>query len=279
VIVSVAWDGDGHCLAATARGISYWDGARFCELSPPPVHPVHSLHRVGAGSWLLASDGGRLLAYSGDEATELLRCPDAELTITALDGNPNDMLVLLGISPRVGPVLHAAVGRHWLKPVVVDFAAAVSGVTRLGAEAWLVTGRRRDAGGFAAVFRPLEWRLDVVADASGGALVAAASQPELGRAVAVGANELWLIDADRVERRHVDEGAALSACDVDVLGGVWLAGSSTIWFVAADRAPVRAVHRDTEPGAPFISLHADVGRVVAVGVDGAVLEANAPGQS
>jgi eukaryotic-like serine/threonine-protein kinase len=278
LIVAVAWDSDGHCLAPTTRGLSYWDGSRFCELTPAPAHPIHAVRRVGAGRWLLAGEGGSILDYGGDEAREVVRCP-APVTVMALDGQPDDILVLLARDASGGAVLHAAVGRHWLKPLSIEPAAAASGLARLGRETWLVAGRTRQGGGFAAVYRPLEWRLDVVASFDDAALVAAAGQAELGRAVAVGGSHVVRVDGDAVEKLDLGAGVTLSACALDVLGGEWFAGTGLVWFAAGDGTAPRRVYENPRFVAPFVSLHADVGRFTAVSVDAAVLEANSPRQS
>ena len=276
VITGVAWDSDGHFLAATPTGLSYWDGASFTSLTPAPVQPIHCLRRVAAGRWLLASDAGRLLSWSGDDAREVLKLDDPRAWISACDGDLEDLAVMVVERSAGPPELRGYCGRHWLKPLPMDFAASVPGIARLGRERWLVCGRSKEGGAFAAVYRPLDWGLEVVMSSTAPAFVSAASQPALGVAVAVGGSEVVRVVGDVVTSVEVAGGSPLSACDVDLLGGQWFAGAGRVLFAASAGSSPKTVWQDPSWTVPFVSLYADAGRIVAVTVEGAVLEGRNP---
>jgi hypothetical protein len=105
------------------------------------------------------------------------------------------------------------------------------------------------------------------------ALVAAASHPEREIALAAGSQGVVL----RRERAHVSveylpEPTDLAACAVDVLGRSWVAGTGCLWMRgSSDGAWVKA-WAGTEWRAPFVSIFADAGFLLAATAEGAILE-------
>jgi len=275
VVVNVAWSSDGHCLAPTRRGLAYWDGSSWTELQPSPVNPIHMVRPLSAGRWLLSADGGRLVEYASGEAGATLACPDPSLTITAFDGDLADIAAMVAVGRGGEQLLVAYCGRHWLKPLAVDFAASVPALVRMDAERWLAVGRNKSGGAFAAVYRPLEWRLEVVATPAAPALVSAASQSATGLAIAAGGQSIVVVGRGGAREVSVPSGTNWSACGVDLLGGSWVAGAGQIWFAPPESEQWKPAWRDSSWRAPFVSLFADVGRVVAVTADGGVLEGHA----
>ena len=272
VIVDVAWESDGHCLAATAQSLAFWDGGAWTDITPPPLWPIHMVRRLGAGRFLLSSEGGRLLALVADETSEVLACPEPGRAISAFSGDLDDLAVMVGVRADAPPALFAYCGRHWLRPLPVEAAASVPGLARLDRERWLVTGRTRTGSAFAATYHPLEWRLEQVASPNAPALVCCASQPERGIAIAAGGRYVVRVGPNTKSELEIGTGTHWSACAVDVLGGEWVAGAGRIWFSPGEGAPWREVWSDPAWTAPFVSIHADADHVVLVTADGGVLE-------
>lgn len=275
VVVDTAWSADGHCIAPTQSGLSYWDGSAWTELRPAPISPIHMVRPLGPGRWLLSGDAARLFELVADEAREILAAPDPTLTITQLDGDLADLAAMVAVAPSRPPLLIAICGQHWLKPLAVEFAASVPALVRLDAERWLAAGRAAQGGAFAATYRPLDWRLEIIAQPPAPALVAASSQPEASLAIAVGGTSVVIVDRDGTRETTVPADTSWSACGVDVLGGCWVAGAGQVWFAPKSDAPWRRAWRDPSWSAPFVSLFADAGRVIAVTADGGVLEGSA----
>lgn len=275
VVVDVAWSSDGHCLAPTQRGLSYWDGSNWMELHPPPLSPIHMVRALDAGRWLLSGSGGQLHVFDGNEALPTLTCPDPALTLTAFAGDLQDLAAMVAVAPNGSQLLLSYCGGHWLKPLPVEFAASVPGFVRLDAERWLVTGRNRSGGAFAGIYRPLEWRLEVVAQPDVPALVAAANQPQAAIGIAAGGSAVVEVGRGGVRELQVSSKTSWSACGVDVLGGRWVAGAGRVWFAPSSGGGWREVWCDPGWQSPFVSLYADVGRVLAVTADGGVLEGHA----
>ena len=59
---SAAWDGAGCCLAATTRGLEFWDGTRWVAAPSGDLDAerLRLVHYEGAGEWLLAGSTGQL---------------------------------------------------------------------------------------------------------------------------------------------------------------------------------------------------------------------------
>lgn len=269
VITCMAWESDGHCLAATPDGLRFWDGTSWAELARAPVHPIHMLRRIGAGRFLISGEAGRLYEYVHGDAVEILRTRDARMVVTELDGALDDLAVM--VAQGSPPKLLTLCGKHWLKPVAVEEAASISGLARLDRERWLVVGRKTAGGAYAGIFHPLEWKLETIAAPPGPALVSAAALPELGVALAVGGDDVLRVSGIGTTIGEVAGAPSLSSAAVDVLGGNWAAGPGTIWFAPDERTSFGPVWDDSHWEAPFVGLFADVDHVVAISVDGGVL--------
>jgi serine/threonine protein kinase len=270
VLTSLAWESDGHCLAATQTGLRYWDGTSWAELARSPIYPIHMVRRLGAGRFVLSGDGGRLYEYVHGDAVELVRTRDARSVVTELEGTLDDLAVM--VAHGSPPSLLTLCGRHWLKPLVVEEAASIAGLARLDRERWLVVGRKRDGGALALVFHPLDWRLEPLAAPPGPALVNVAAQPELGIALAVGGDDVLRISPAQAQVGEISGAPSLSTAAIDVLAGAWAGGPGRIWFAPDERSAFFPVWEDPTWDAPFVGLFADVDHVVAITVDGGVLE-------
>jgi serine/threonine protein kinase len=270
-LVSVAWSGDGHCFAATTRGLRYWDGSRWTELRPAPVSPIQLVVHVGAGRWLFGSDGGKVYAFDAEDVAEALALPDPTSVPIALDGWQSGIVVVAALTLGGLPRLFVRALDRWLAPVELEGAASVNSLAQIDERRFLVVGRKRH-GALAAIYDLGAAGLSELDAGDAYALVAAAGRPEHGVALAVGGSHVLRAHPSDTSLVRVPTSTSWSACDVDVLGGEWVAGPGHIAFAAHPNAQLDLVWQDSAWTAPFVGLLGDAGRVLAVTADGAVLE-------
>jgi serine/threonine protein kinase len=276
VIVGVGWEGDGHCLAATTQGLQYWNGVGW-QAAPgselPVPNGIRFVQRTQPGQWLIGSDGATLAVYSRNGVTKIVRGPDESASFLAVSGHIDDLAVVLAEKPRSPPLLYGIAGGYWLRPLSIPAAAAVSSVTRIDSTRWLVVGRSERGGGFAAIYAPLMWELEPVPIPQVRPLVACASHVERGVALAVGGQGTILrFERGGVSGTMLDGAPFLASVALDVLDREWAGGSGRLWVSAGGGSPWNKVYEDPAWKAPFISILADVGLLVAMTVDGGVLE-------
>lgn len=120
-------------------------------------------------------------------------------------------------------------------------------------------------------FRPLGHRARVVANTPAQTLSACASDSEAG-ATLVGGERGYVasVTASGVQELLLPTDAQVSAVAVDPLGRPWVAAPGALWsrddtWEKAWSGPSRS--------APTVSILADVGRVVTVAADGAIVPA------
>lgn len=275
VVRSVAWDGDGRCLAATSDGLAFWNGtgwlaAPTAQLEDP--HGVRFVHRMSAGSWLVGGDGATLAVYSADGVSEVVRGPQQSQSFSLASGEFDDLAVLVGVSPGEAPVLYALCARRWLKPLSLDKAASVTGLARIGDARWLVTGRRTDGAGFAALYSPLMWDAVMLPVPRVRALLACAGRADRNLGMAVGAEGVigWM-EGDELAHVTLPGAPDLSAAAIDVGGRYWVGGAGSIWLRPADGGWSLAWHKAGWE-TPIVSLFADVGLVIGLTADGGIVE-------
>jgi len=274
VVLSAAWNASGDCLAATVRGLEFWDGTRWAQAPAAGLAPgaVRCVRQLGPGSFLLGCSGGTLLEYSRDGLRALLRGPDDSVSFTHATTDLDDVAVMVGERPGAPPHLYALVGKRWLRPLPVEHASNVSSICRLDDENWLVAGRGTDQRPFAAVFRPLMWDLERLATPHGRAMLASAGRPERSLAVAVGGDGL-VVTLDRGEARveYLQGAPDLAAVAIDTLGRQWAAGRGSVWARRFE-GTWDCVWHHAEWQPPFVNLFAEIGVIGVMTVDGAVLE-------
>ncbi|HEY4157266.1 MAG TPA: serine/threonine-protein kinase [Polyangiaceae bacterium] len=275
LVLQVAWNAAGHALAATVRGLEYWDGTRWCSLPPeglPPAGSVRLVQRLSPATWVVGGAGAKLLEYSRDGLRELFQGPDPDVTFTALTPGFDDIAVLLGTKPGSPPLLHALLGKRWLRPLPVADAAMIAGLCRLDDERWLVVGRGVDGRPYAAHYRPLDWQLERLPTPQTRALLACASRPERRTATAVGIEGACLeLEDGNVTPLIIPGKPDLSTIAIDTLGRHWAAGPGRVWTRRlSGEWTVVWQHNAWQP--PFVSIMAEIGTVAAMTVDGAVLE-------
>ena len=275
LVLDVAWNAAGHALATTTRGLAYWDGTRWCDLPSeglPPPGSLRVVERLSPATWVVGGANAVLFEYSRDGVRELFRGSDPEVTFSALTPGFDDIAVVLGNKPGSPPLLHAIIGKRWLRPLPVTDASMITGLARVDDERWLVVGRSHDGRPYAAYYRPLDWQLDRLPVPEGRVLLACTSRPERHAAVAVGVGGAWLeLEGGQPNPVVPAERPDLSCVAIDTLGRHWAAGPGRVWSrgSSGDWSCVWE-HAAWQP--PFVSIMAEIGTVIAMTVDGAVLE-------
>src|SRR6185436_19435711 len=89
VVSSVAWDGDGHCLAATDRGLSFWNGMAWRDApleGLPDPGGIRFVRRVAPGRWLVGGDAATFAVYTADGVSEVVRGADPSVRFDLFSG-------------------------------------------------------------------------------------------------------------------------------------------------------------------------------------------------
>jgi eukaryotic-like serine/threonine-protein kinase len=275
VVRRAAWDGDGHCLALTSRGLEFWNGSVWLPCSTLVDVGAASLGVVAPispGSWVLAGTAGRALLYRAGGGVEPLPNAKADAILTAASGDPDDLAVFVAHTPSAAPALLGMAGRRWMRPLSVPGVAAIADLTRISETCWLVCGAQDNGQGFACLYEPLMWAHGPLL-ATPQPLVACAAQAK-DQAVAVGLKG----SAVRVVDGHLLAAPAshpvdLWSVDIDGAGSAWAGAVGSLWRqTAPGQAWEQAFATPHVASAPFTSLFADVGRIVGMTRDGAVVE-------
>jgi hypothetical protein len=274
VIISAAWNAAGHCLAATTRGLSYWDGSTWADAPAaglPQTPGLRFVRRLGASSWLVGSEGGTLAEFSREGTRTLLKARDEGIDLVDADGDLDDLAVAVARGPQ-GVSLHGLVGGHWLKPLPIPGEVAFASVAQIDRHRWLLAGRDSAGGAFAAVHRPLDWDLSPLSVPATRALLAVGSHPDRSQAIAVGTSgTVLVVEPERVEASVVAGEPDLTAAAVDIIGRAWVAGAGRLWLRDSLRGWIVAWD-DPAWRLPIVSVMAELGFVVVMTVDGAVVE-------
>ncbi len=275
IVLSAAWNAAGHCLATTPSGLDYFDGTMWSHVSDQShldAERMHFVKRHKPSSWLVGTSGARLVEIDRHGVSVVLQGPDRHLDFMALDGPIDDLCVILAQTERKAPLLCTLVGRRWLKPFAIDGVAHISALARIDEESWLVAGRKLSGEAWVAIYEPLQLELRPMELPGVRALLACSSRQGEKRAVAVGTDGAW-VDArtDRVECERVPGNPDFSCITMDAAGRCWGASRGQLWARDPD-GTVRCIWHNPQWTAPFVSLHAETGNVMAVTVDGGVLE-------
>lgn len=272
-IWSAAWDGAGCCLAATTRGLEFWDGTRWAPAPTPEVDPqtLRVVHYEGAGEWLIGGHAGLLASYREGQVTRLPP-PSAKATLSLVSGDFRDIAVVGGALPNGTPVLATYVGQHWLAPLELPELAALPGLARIDRERWLIAGRERKGGAFLAWYFPLAWRIErLPADSVRAYLAAdAAFEDQLGVVVGAG-GRIVRVDGGAISRATVPDGVDLSSVTLDDEGRLWAASLGKLW-TQTPSGGFECAWREGRWNVPLISLYADQRRVLGVAADGGMIE-------
>ena len=280
IIQSAAWDVDGHCLAFSTDGPTFWNGQAWVETPEiarnlPPG--MGFARRIAAGGWLVGGAGGQLVVYASDGVREVVRAPSTDVTFTHASGRFEDLLVAVAQRPGEPPSLWAMAAHRWLKPMQLDGVAYVAGLLRLDDSRWVICGRLTQGSGFAAIYSPTQWEVQYLPTPPTRALVAGASAAERGLGLVVGSHGVALRIEGQAAAVSIARGTPdLTAAAMDVLDREWVASLGRLWVRDPARDPAwRSVWADANWQAPFVSIMADAGMLVAMSADGGILEGRA----
>jgi len=280
IIRSAAWDVDGHCFAFTTAGPAFWNGQMWVD-SPEVAKNLPAdmsfARRIEAGGWLVGGAGGQLAVYASDGVREVVRAPSADVTFSHASGRFDDLLAAVGQRPGEPPALWAMAARRWMKPMPLEGVAYIAGLLRLDDSRWVICGRLTQGTGFAAIYSPMHWEISYLLTPRTRAFVAGATNADRGLGLVVGSEGVALrIEGSSAVVSVADGAPDLTAAAMDVLDREWVASLGKLWVRDPARDPAwRSVWSDPRWQAPFVSIMADAGMLVAMSADGGVLEGRA----
>jgi serine/threonine protein kinase len=277
IIQSAAWDTDGHCFAFTPRGPFFWSGEAWLgaksALRDLPRGMTFT-RRYEAGGWLVGGSGGTLAVCTTAGVRDLVLYPDNSVEFLDANGRFDDLITAVGRRPGQPPMLLSMSSRRWMKPLVLEGVQNVSALLRLDDARWVVGGRLLDGHGFVAIYSPMQWELLPLSVPQTRAFVGGSSNVERELSLVVGSNGIALrIERDQCAVAVVHGTPDLSSCAVDLLDREWVASLSTLWTRDSRSGQAFAVAwKDPSFQAPFVSLIADAGLILAMSADGGIVE-------
>lgn len=280
ILRSVAWAADGRCLAATSTGLSFWNGTDWVEVPAdrlPDPQGIRFVHRMAAGRWLVGADEATFAIFTEAGTQEVVRLAGANLRVELFSGSLEDIGIVVSLDEAGVLTLHTLIGRRWLKPFPLTNVVAVTSMARVGDATWLLAGRKTGGGGIAALYNPLDWELQPLASPDVRAYLACGGHPDIAVGVVAGADGVMLyLDEGGAWIESVPEGGDVSATVVDPSGMCWAGGAGRIWHRRKNEQTGEfawvCAWEDDSWTAPFVSMFADVGLIIAVTADGAIVE-------
>jgi len=277
VIQSAAWDTDGRCFALTPRGPLFWNGDSWLGAKSILARIPRGMafaRRHEAGGFLIGGANGTLAVFGSDGLRELVNAPDQTMDLVDASGILEDLLVAVARRPGLPPALLAMSGRRWLKPFPLDRVHNVASVLRFDDARWLVCGRLVQGGGFAALYSPLDCELKFLQTPATRAFVSGSSSVERRLGLIVGSDGTALrTEGDQTTVSIVPGSPDLSASALDVLDREWVASLGTLWTRDPRLAEAwRPAWSEHTWDAPFISMIADSGRLMAMTANAAIVE-------
>jgi serine/threonine protein kinase len=276
---SVAWSGDGRALAATDRGLAFWDATRWTEAVRQTNGLARWVRSMGAGSWLVGGDGPFLQRFDGTSLVDVLEAPPSPDAIGPLraqhaSGDIEDLAAFVFASDRgPSPMLYGLCGGRWLAPLSLD-VDVVTALARVGDRRWLVAGRARDGGGWLGVYDPLSFRVERLPTSAAPTFLAAAGLPSrgVGLACGLGGSLAWFDGSKLVPAGPLHDPVPLSAAAFEGDARIWVGGAGALFCARAAQPAWRLAWSESRFQAPFASIYADDGRILAMSVDGGVVE-------
>jgi len=155
-----------------------------------------------------------------------------------------------------------------------DRVQNVAAVLRFDDSRWLVCGRLVQGGAFAALYSPLDWELKFLQTPATRAFVSGSSSVERSLSLIVGSDGTALRTEGELTTVSIVPGAPdLSASALDVLDREWVASLGTLWTRDPRLAEAwRPAWSDRSWDAPFVSMIADSGRLMAMTANAAIVE-------
>ena len=276
----VAWNVDGRCLAATNRGLSFWDGTMWRDapvagFSSP--HAIRFVARSAPGAWLVGGEGGTFAQYTTAGVRDVVR-GDPSTRFDKYAGDLDDLAVFVGSGPGGPQTLFALIGRRWAKPLPVRDLASTHGLARIEDAKWLLVGQDASGKGFAAVYSPLDREVERLPDAGSRAFFAAGGKVEANRGLTAGTGGAVLAwEGGKATSEPVPGGHDLSAVAVDPFGRGWVASTGRVWRRStSSKERWRLQWEDPSMSAAIISILPDIGVLRAIMADGTVVEGTSP---
>jgi hypothetical protein len=164
--------------------------------------------------------------------------------------------------------------RRWMKPLPLEGVQNVSALLRLDDSRWVVAGRLTNGQGFAAIYSPMQWELQPLQVPPTRAFVGGSSTVERELSLIVGSDGIVLrVDREQASATVVPGSPDLSAGALDVLDREWVASLSTLWTRDyRSGQPFMPAWQNATFQAPFVSLMADAGLILAMSADGGIVE-------
>jgi hypothetical protein len=117
------------------------------------------------------------------------------------------------------------------------------------------------------------WEIEPLLVPDTRSIMSGASNAERVLALLVGSDGIAVrVDSEGALSSRVHSAPDLSACAVDVLDREWAASLGTLWTRAGLGEAWRPAWSDVSWQAPFVSVMADSGLVVAMTVNGGIVE-------
>lgn len=283
VVRSVAWESDGTALAVSNLGLEFWNGSTWIAAvatGMPVANTIRFTQRLRPGLWLIGGNGATLAQYAREGVQQIVQVTDPSVDFTLAAGD--SCRVLVGERAGNVPSLYTWVDQKWLPPVALDGVANVSAMCRYDPERFLLVGRAKNNDGFVSLYKPETGEVEKLVFNSAGAYLACTGRQELAMAAAVGLGGVTIrIAGDNAVIRSgalpdSAERVPLSSVAVDIDANVWATSLGQIWLQAPqDAGAWRSAWSDPTWEAPFVSIFADVGLVIAMTVEGAIVEGRA----
>lgn len=276
IVLGADFNADGHCLAATTNGLEYFDGTRFRPLTEATNfvgRRANNVRPLAPSTWIVLADGARLIEVAREGTTLFAEGPDPSIDFMDIDGDLDDFAVILARGPSQVALLCTRIGKRWLRPFEVTQAAFLSGIARLDDSQWLVTGRDRTGQAWAGIYRPLSIELSPLPIPRVRALLACTSRQNRRLAAAVGSSGCIVnLTPDGITASTVPGSADLSAVALDVAGQLWAGSMGRVYYAAQPNQPLNCVWHEPSCKTPFVRLHAELGHLLALTVDGGIIE-------
>jgi serine/threonine protein kinase len=277
VVRRAAFDADGRCLAMTNEGLAFWTGTGWRRVAQATIGPdnLRLVHRTGPSRWLVGFDKASLAGFSSDGMLDAVDLSGTVRHLDAFDGELGDLAMVVDRTEEGRPLLRAMSAWRWVRPIALERVTGIASVARIGDAKWLIAGRDGNDAGLVAVYSPLEFEVKILPTPPVRAFVACAGREAIETGVACGADGaiLWW-HGSAIELETVEGGHDVSAVAVDPAGQGWAAGAGRIWHreTAEERSVWTCVWENEKWQVPFVALFADMGLVIAVTADGAILE-------
>jgi serine/threonine protein kinase len=287
VIRSVAWDGHGRAIAATSEGLSFWNGTSWKVATTEGLRlagGVRFVQRVGAGRWILGGDDAQLAIFTTGGAVDLVDGPKDAIKVEAFGGDLEDISVLVTLDRESTVCLNTYATKRWLRPLKLPDVASITSICRFDDARWLVAGRKKQGGAYAALYNALDWDIEEVFDGRAvgprdgavpavvHAFLGCVARPRKTIGYCVGTQGAVLTrDGDNSSFEQVPGEPMLSAAALDPFGRAWAASAGRILIRDDVKGWVTTWSND-DLSVPIVSLFLDAGLCIAMTADGAIVE-------